>query len=501
MTTARAIRWLAALVAVTATTSGGGLARAQGGFGFAGPGASREVELVKQFDKNGDKRLDAEERKAARAAMGGGGGQRFGRPFFGGGAGGGTAEPGRKLTPKDVKAYTNEPLYDLGTLRTLFLQFESPDWEQELEDFNNTDVEVPATMVVDGKTYRDVGVHFRGASSFMMTPAGFKRSLNLSVDFVHDAQQLDGYRTLNLLNAANDPTFLRAVLYTEIARSYIPTPRMNYVRVVVNGESWGIYVSAQQFNKDFIRDWYGNDGGVRWKVPGSPRGSGGLEYLGESADAYKSIYEIKTKDTPKAWADLAQLTRVLNRTPPDKLEAALRPILDVDAVLKFLAIEVALVNSDGYWSRASDYSIYQNPKGVFHIIPHDVNEGLGSGGGGGRRGFGGEGGTSLDPLVGLNDSSKPLRSKLLAVPALRERYMGYVRDIAQRWLDWNTLGPLATKFQALIAEDVKTDTKKLYSTEEFTSGVASLRSFVERRRAVLLAERAELPAPARPAAE
>ena len=32
-----------------------------------------------------------------------------------------------------------------GTLRTLFLQFENADWEQELAAFNNTDVEVPAT--------------------------------------------------------------------------------------------------------------------------------------------------------------------------------------------------------------------------------------------------------------------------------------------------------------------------------------------------------------------
>ena len=48
-----------------------------------------------------------------------------------------------------------------------------------------------------------------------------------------------------------------------------------------------------------------------------------------SAD-YKRIYEIKTKDDPKAWADLIRLFKVLNETPPDKLEAALAPILDVD---------------------------------------------------------------------------------------------------------------------------------------------------------------------------
>ena len=207
--------------------------------------------------------------------------------------------------------------------------------------------------------------------------------------------------------------------------------------------------------------------------------------MGDSPEPYKSLYEIKTKDTPKAWADFVQLTKVLNQTPPASLEAALKPILDVDGALRFLAVEVALVNSDGYWTRASDYNIYQDDKGVFHVIPHDVNEGLGNGGGGGFGGFGG-GGPTLDPLVAINDPSKPLRSKLLAVPALRERYLGYVREIADKHLDWAVMGPKAQQYQALIGGVVKTDTRKLYSTDAFTSGVAELQRFVTDRRAYLL---------------
>jgi hypothetical protein len=64
----------------------------------------------------------------------------------------------------------------------------------------------------------------------------------------------------------------------------------------------------------------------------------------------------------------------------------------------------------------------------------------------------------------------------------------YVRDIAERWLDWNVLGPMAHQYHDLIAADVKADTRKIYSTEAFESGLdGSLKSFVERRRAFLLA--------------
>jgi spore coat protein CotH len=460
----------------------------RGGFG----GVQPDRAVVAQFDTNGDKRLDASERKAAREWL-------ATQPTFGPGGRGGrfgnastAPTPGRKLSTGDVKAYAGSPVYDAGTLRTLFLQFESADWETELAAFNNTDVEVPAAVTVDGRAYKaPAGVHFRGASSYFMVPEGRKRSLNVSLDFVDGKQELGGYRTFNLLNANGDPTFLRAVLYTEIASHYVPTPKMNYMRVVINGESWGIYLNAQQFNKDFTRDFFNSTKGVRWKVPGSPGGRSGLNYIGERVNDYKRLYEIASKDDPRSWADLIKLTKILHETPPDKLEAALAPILDVDGALKFLAVDVALVNSDGYWTRASDYNMYQDEKGRFHILPHDVNEGLGTQEGGGRRGgrggFGGPGGgPDLDPLVGLDDENKALRSKLLAVPALRARYMGYVRDIAERWLDWKTLGPLAEKHRALIGEDVKADTRKIYSSEAFDSGLEGLKTFVAARRAYLL---------------
>jgi spore coat protein CotH len=309
-----------------------------------------------------------------------------------------------------------------------------------------------------------------------------KRSLNIAMDFVDAGQDLRGYRTLNLLNVNNDATFLRGILYTEISRHYIPTPKMNHLRVVINGESWGVYLNAQQFNGDFIGEWFKPTGGARWKAPGSPRGKAGLEYLGDDVAAYKQIYEIKTKDESESWSALMQLCKVLNTTPADRLEAALTPLLDLDATLKFMAVEIAMANPDGYWTRASDYNIYRDTAGRFHLIPHDVNEALG-GEGGARR-------ATLDPLSVVSDPTKPLYSKLLAVPALRQKYLSYVREIAGKWLDWNTLLPIAKASHTLIAADVTADTRKLYDNAGFVAGVADtgnpLRTFFDARRAYLL---------------
>ena len=45
---------------------------------------------------------------------------------------------------------------------------------------------------------------------------------------------------------------------------------------------------------------------------------------------------------------------------------------DFLGALWFLALDNALVNSDGYWTRASDYSIYRDEKGIFHILPYEL---------------------------------------------------------------------------------------------------------------------------------
>lgn len=82
-------------------------------------------------------------------------------------------------------------------------------------------------------------------------------------------------------------------------------------------------------------------------------------------------------------------------------------------------------------------------------------------------------GLELDPLVAVSDPNKVLLNKLLAVPALRERYLSYVHDIADKWLDWNRLGPIAEQYHALIADEVARDTRKLDSTEAFEESLTA----------------------------
>ena len=427
------------------------------------------------------------------------------------------AKPGPRVSPEQVKSYPNVPLYEPMVLRTLFLEFDDADWEAEMADFYHTDIAVPATLTVDGKKYAKVGVNFRGNTSFMMAPPGYKRPLKLSIDCVDADQRLYGYKTLDLLNASEDPTSLHTILYYQIARNYTPAPKANFVKVVINGESWGIYVNTQSFDKEFVKDWFPESKGVRWKVPVNFRGDSGLAYVGDNIDEYKRRYEMKNDGGDKAWQSLIALCRTLKQTPPEKLEEALKPILDVDHALWYLAIDNVLTNNDGLWVRASDFGIFRDAKGLFHIVPHDVNETFsgakgGPGGPGGRGGLGGRGapgsgrapqglGVALDPLAGADDPNKAILNRLLAVPTLKARYLDHVRTIAQDWLDWNKLKPVVDQYRSLMEKELEADTRKLYSVTAFRNGIdgvaeagpgdrqggeMSLRVFADQRRDYLL---------------
>lgn len=444
--------------------------------------------ILESYDVDKDGRLNAAERQAARDAIGSRGGRGGGRVRVGGGRA--PASPGVRLTPDDVRQYPDAPLYDPAVLRTFFVDFENPDWEAELAAFNNTDVDVPARVTADGRVYQDVGVHFRGNSSFGVGD-GYKRSLNLAFDFVHEKQAIGGYRTLNFLNANTDPTLMRTVLAMHIARQHIPAPKANFVRVVINGENWGVYANAQQFNKEFVNDNFGTTKGTRWKIPQGSGTGGGFTYTGDDVSRYNRVFQIKSKDEPESWTALIDLTKTLQETAPERLEAALAPRLDVDGFLRFLALDNVMVGADAFHMRVSDYSLYRHPDGRFHFVFHDTNETFDASG---------RGGPQLSPLVAASDSGKPIISKILAVPALRARYLAFVGEIAEKSLDWKVLGPVVQSYRTLIEADVTRDTRKLFTTDEFLRTTAddasegTLRGFIERRRGFLLSWLAMNPA-------
>ena len=457
-----------------------------------------KLELVGLFDTDRDGSLNEAERAAARAwIQANPRTDKTGAPIVREAALVGTGpreEPGEEesITPDSVPHYREAGLYEPGVVRTIFLEFGSEDWERELTDFYRTDVEVPVTMVVDGKTYAGVGASFRGSSSFFGVGGSRKKSFNLSVNFTSQEQRLAGYRTINLLNSHGDPSFMREVLHAKIAREYIPALQANLVKLVINGESWGVYANVQQFNKDFLEEGFRSKKGVRWKVPASAPGTPApLVYAGPGKRAYERSFDLKTDGDDAAWDRLIALCRTLDTVTDDEtLIAELPRILDIDGALWFLALDSALGDPAGYQGQGSDYLLHEDKYGRFHLIPYDTNEILRS------HALHGEPlqAVRASPLRHVDDPERPLIKRLLAVPAWRARYLHHLRTITEEWLVGTKLARLTRDHLALWGREVERDRKKLYGYEEFLAELrdiespGSIEGAATKRRDVILAE-------------
>lgn len=467
-----------------------GFGRGPGGmppFGGGRGGPRPPEKLVDQFDEDKDGKLTGAEREAALSTRGGG---------------------NVSLIPKEAlhnnvqtdarTSLTSIPegspsLYDAQTLRTLYLRFHHENWSEQMNAFYRTDIEVPAELIVDGQVYPEVGVHFRGTSSYF-TVRSDKKSFNIAVDYGKDGQRLYGYKTLNLLNGHVDASFLREVLYNRIARDYIPAMKTNLVKLVINGENWGVYINLQQYNKDFLAEQFGTKGGVRWKV--GPGKGGALTYAGDDPTAYQETYQLKTNNVEAPWQDLIALCKMLDETTSNaELVENLPSLLNIDQVLWQLAVSNVFMDDDGYIHKGGDYAIYQDVNGRFHLIPHDNNESFRFGREGrGGPGGGGPGGWSwgnlengmASPVAHEDNTARPLIHRLLSNPEWRARYLAHVRTVADEWLDWEVLGPIINEYQKLIDAEVQQDDKKLYGYEDFATGTpAELERFVTQRREYL----------------
>jgi hypothetical protein len=503
--------------------------RDRGGRARGGRGGSRRgqrIEVIPKFDKDNDGVLDKAERSAAikyveeqrnsengddRGQRGGrpprpdgdrtgrppARGDRAARPDPRGGSGRPAPEPrdfskAERLEPGNDKDLGTK-LYDEGTLRTLFINFKDNEWKEEMEVFYRTDVAVPADLVVNGKLYKDVGLKYRGNSSFRSVSPDLKRSMNLYIDHKHSDQKLLGYKTLNLLNANSDPTFMREVIYSHVARNYIPAFKGNFIKVVINGESWGLYSHIQQYNKDFLEDNFGTRAGTRWKIGAGGGGSGNLRYPGDKKEDYNG-FQQRTEGKEEAWKELEQFTKLLDETPVEELAEKLNGRFDLDSAMWSLALE-CVFQDEGYFTRGSDYNLYLDPKGRFHLLQHDGNEVMNIPGGPGMPS--GLSGPKLEPFYNADNPDRPLMYKLFQVPHFKARYRHHLKTITQEWITWDKIGPLVEGYAALIREEIKKDVRKHSSYDAFEKGLIQtssdgrrtklgLRPFTEGRREFLL---------------
>lgn len=375
--------------------------------------------------------------------------------------------------------YGQPALYDVDRFTEVEITLEDPHWKKKLVTYkeNYQKKRIVGTLKVNGITFDSVGVRYKGNSSFF---APFKDGvdklpLNLKISYKDDDQAYPGgYRTLKLSNIFRDPSFLRESLSYHIARTYVPAPEVNFAKVTVNGEYWGLYNLTQSVDEQFQEDYYGSREGILFKCDpswqeteafGCKKGDkANLEYLGADVNCYVDKYELKRSD--EGWEELVELIQRLNERPSE-----IEDMLNVDEALWMHAFNNVLVNLDSYSGRlCHNYYLYRDTNQYWHPLLWDMNLSMG-----GFR-FSGIGGRldneqlkNLSIFLHLKERNKrrPFIVNLLGIPLYRKMYVAHVKTIYEDYLAEDQYRALAEKLRDQLREEVAKDEQKLYSLEAF----------------------------------
>lgn len=316
-------------------------------------------------------------------------------------------------------------------VKDIRITFPQDNWAVLLDSLRiNGNEMLLGTVNLDGTTYKNVGIRYRGSRSFKI---GSKRNpLFIKLNFIDKKQKHEGIETIKLSNATRDPSFVREVLGYEIARKYMIAPRANYVKVFINNQNYGLFTNIEAVDDEFLTKHFGDDEGTFVKCASNkksamrkdcmPNVHGALAYE-EDVHCYMHNYEI---DSEEGWGDLIRLTDVLNNDVKN-----IEQVLDIDQTLWMLAFNTVLVNLSSYSGRKSqDYYLYQKENGQFVPVIWDLNLAFGS-----YKSATAKSDLTLaelqelDPLLHQDNKYKPLIHQLLKNPKYKKIYLSHIRTL------------------------------------------------------------------------
>lgn len=251
---------------------------------------------------------------------------------------------------------------------------------------------------------------------------------------------------------------------------------------VVNGEIAGINETANNGtlandgttvngpNQEMMFDF----GGMGQKGGMNRTSDSDLIYIDDDVDSYSTIFSSALFKNSKADKKRV-ITALKNISEGNDLES----YMDVDAMLRYIAANVFLVNDDSYFATmAHNYYLYES-KGKLSMLPWDYNLSFG--------GFQGSNATDLvnravDTVVyGTTLENRPMIGKLLEVDAYKEQYHAYLDELISGYFESGHFEDTVTSIRTLIDDYVKNDATAFYNYNEYVTANENLLAFCNLR--------------------
>ena len=357
---------------------------------------------------------------------------------------------------------------------------------------------VNAQFTADGKTYKNVGLRFKGNASYMASARGLKRNFRIDLDHYDEDLRFHGLKSINLNAGAMDPTRGREVLsYAVFRAAGVPASRTAFVEVTLtmpdkyDKEYLGLYTFVEHVDKSFLKDHFKNGKGLLMKPEKMP----GIQYLGDDWERYKTKYNPKHELKKKEAQRVIDFARLVNIADDETFNKHIGTYLDIDGFLRFAAANAMLVNLDSFFTLGHNYYIYLNPEtNKFVFFPWDLDLSLG--------GFpmAGSSEQQMDlSLIHPYPGQNKLTDRLLAIKEIREKYQKVLKDLSATCFTKEKLLKDVDAIESVTKERLVKEKKAAEARKEGGFGFGpggkgpfgqpvSLRTFVEKRTASIEAQ-------------
>lgn len=265
-------------------------------------------------------------------------------------------------------------LFDSDIVHSIEIFLSDSEWEHILNHPRDKEY-VHATVIIDGEKISNVGLRIKGSNSLnQILKYGSKRfSLKIEFDHYVTGKSYFGLDKLSLQTSFQDNAYMKDFFtYDMMAKMGVAAPLASYAFVRVNQEDWGLFVAVEEPEDAFVRRNFGDNRGQLYKPEykkiDDDNSDVYLIYTGDDFEKYDNIFRkavFPTSDADKA--RLIEALRILSTG--ENFEEA----IDLDAVLRYFAVQTFVVNLDGYLGRTGhNYFLYEKD-GKISMIPWDYN--------------------------------------------------------------------------------------------------------------------------------
>lgn len=261
--------------------------------------------------------------------------------------------------PASRKPDLSDILFGKGLIPELKIQVAEP----ELEKLRaNNRKYVRCTIVENGKTtFKNVAVKLKGAAG-SFRDFDDRPALTLNASKFNKGQLFHGLNKFHLNNSVQDPSYANEWLCEELFRAAgVPATRVTHARVWLNDRDVGLYVLKEGFDSTFLQRHFqdpdGNlyDGGFVQDIDAELEKDSG-EGVDDRSDLIELVNACREPDEAERWRRVGEL-------------------VDIDAFIKFMAMELMTCHWDGYTQNRNNYRIYFNPiDKKAHFLPHGMDQ-------------------------------------------------------------------------------------------------------------------------------